>query len=287
MDDEKKSGASWEKRARLGPYELEEQMPQEPHSPGEMYRARHEKSGATALVLKPDAEEDVAGLRDCRVRFISSVAPSYVALEVEDSPGAVGSRRNSVEGLVLLFEGVQEGVRRMARAFDGDPEPRRWGLASAGVAAVGVLLLALVRLVVVSPPPSGPEPLANTPPAPVSHEEPLAGEESDPVSSGWLTDTVDAGTSVLTRPLPSRPFKGQKRPPCKRYSEVELVGGCWMQHALNAPCPETLFEHQGKCYAPSFSAKARRVTPPAPASSAPSSGVKVPRTSRCVARTPP
>jgi hypothetical protein len=258
MDDEKKSGASWEKRARLGPYELEEQMPQEPHSPGEMYRARHEKSGATALVLKPDAEEDVAGLRDCRVRFISSVAPSYIALEVEDSPGAVGSRRNSVEGLVLLFEGVQEGVRRMARAFDGDPEPRRWwrwGLASAGVAAVGVLLLALVRLAFVSQPPSGPEPLANTPPAPMSHEVPTAGGNAYPFFNSALTDTTDVGEPVLARQLPREPFKGQKRPPCARYSEVELVGGCWMQHVLKAPCPEELFEYQGNCYVPAFSAK--------------------------------
>ncbi|MFL5353654.1 MAG: hypothetical protein ACJ8AN_13485, partial [Archangium sp.] len=60
MDDKKKPEASWEERTQLGPYQLEEQMPQPPDSQAELYLARHEKSGATALVLKPDAEEDPA-----------------------------------------------------------------------------------------------------------------------------------------------------------------------------------------------------------------------------------
>ncbi|WNG41629.1 hypothetical protein F0U61_54075 [Archangium violaceum] len=36
---------------------------------------------------------------------------------------------------------------------------------------------------------------------------------------------------------------------------VELVGACWMPHELKAPSPDALFENQGKCYAPTFSAK--------------------------------
>ncbi|WP_245815021.1 hypothetical protein [Cystobacter ferrugineus] len=70
-----------------------------------------------------------------------------------------------------------------------------------------------------------------------------------------LVDTADAGQSVLARPLPREPFKGQKRPPCTRYAEVELVGACWLPHELKAPCPDVLYEHQGKCYSPAFSAK--------------------------------
>jgi hypothetical protein len=80
-------------------------------------------------------------------------------------------------------------------------------------------------------------------------------EHTDLATSGWLLDTSDAGESVVARPLPRGPFKGQKRPPCIRYTEVELVGGCWMQHVLMAPCPDELYEYQGKCYAPTFSAK--------------------------------
>ncbi len=56
---------------------------------------------------------------------------------------------------------------------------------------------------------------------------------------------------MLARPLPKEPFKGQKRPPCTRYTEVELVGACWAPHKLKAPCPED----QGECFMPTFSAK--------------------------------
>jgi hypothetical protein len=253
MDEKKTEG---KEREQLGPYQLEEQMPQEELRKGELYRATHEKSGATALVFKPTAGEDVAGLADCQVRFTSSSAESYMALEVEDSEGAPD--RNSVEALVLIFEGVSKGVRRMARAFDDEHESRRrWrlGWAWASAATVCVLLLALVRLVSVSPPPSGLELLANTPATPTGDEVLTEDWNLDQPTHGGLVDTADAGTSVLARPLPKEPFKGQKRPPCTRYAEVELVGACWLPHELKAPCPDVLYEHQGKCYSPAYSAK--------------------------------
>jgi hypothetical protein len=253
MDEKKKTEG--EEREQLGPYQLEEQMPQEDLSAGELYRATHEKSGATALVFKPAAGEDVAGLTDCRVRFTSSSAQSYIAVEVEDSQGA--PNRNSVEGLVLLFEGVRKGVQRMARAFEDDHESRRrWrlGLAWASAAVVGILLLALVRLASVSPPPSGSEPFV-TSFAPMDQEVLTEDWNPDQPTHGGLVDTADAGESVLARPLPREPFKGQKRPPCTRYAEVELVGACWLPHELKAPCPDVLYEHQGKCYSPAYSAK--------------------------------
>jgi hypothetical protein len=40
-------------------------------------------------VLKPAAKEDVALLKDWRVRIISSIAPSYIAMEVEASRWSV------------------------------------------------------------------------------------------------------------------------------------------------------------------------------------------------------
>ena len=137
----------------------------------------------------------------------------------------------------------------MVRAVSGPHEPHLrwrlgWGVASAVTA--GALLLALVRLAPVAQPPSAL-------PAPSSHGVPTAPEASD--FNAWLADTAPPGQPVLARPLPKEPFKGQKRPPCTRYVEVELVGACWAPHELKAPCPETLFEYQGKCYLPSFSAK--------------------------------
>jgi hypothetical protein len=89
----------------------------------------------------------------------------------------------------------------------------------------------------------------------MSHEELTAGENPDTPTYRGVPDTADAGQSVIARPLPKEPFKGQKRPPCHRYAEVELIGACWMPHELKAPCPDVLYEHQGKCYSPTLAAK--------------------------------
>jgi hypothetical protein len=155
--------------------------------------------------------------------------------------------RQSAESLLPTLEGVHEEVRRMVRVVADPHEPRlRWPLALASAATLGTLLFALVRLASVSQPPSAP-------PAPLRYALPTAPGTSDFRAS--LAGTTPPGQPVLTRPLPKEPFKGQKRPPCTRYTEVELVGACWMPHELKAPCPEDLFEYQGKCFVPSFSAK--------------------------------
>ncbi|WNG19299.1 hypothetical protein [Cystobacter fuscus] len=258
MDEEKKSEASGEEPERLGPYVIQEQVQQSHDSQEELYLATHETSGATALVRKHAAKEDAAARKDWRVLFGSWASRGYSAMEVEHTDWARALDRQSAESLLLTVESVLEEVRRMARAVSDPHEPRLrwslgWGMASA--AMVCALLFALVRLPSVSQPPSTPEPLASAPSASGSHEEPAAGENPDMPTHGGLVDTADAGQSVLARPLPREPFKGQKRPPCHRYAEVELVGACWLPHELKAPCPDVLYEHQGKCYSPAFSAK--------------------------------
>ncbi|MFL5357490.1 hypothetical protein [Archangium sp.] len=260
MDEEKK----WEERTQVGPYQLEEQLPQDPGSPGELYLATHEESGATAVVLKPAAGEDAAPIPDFRVELIASQAKDYLALEVKDSRRARAPDKHSADALMPLLGDVREGVGRMTRALDGPEEPRplwRLGLAWASVAAVAALLFALVRLVSGSPPPGGPESLASTPPAAESYDvqADTAGTPDDPFDEGWLTDAQDAGNEIpISRPLPSEPLKGQKRPPCARYVEAELIGACWIILKLEAPCPESpryVYENEGKCYAPILSAK--------------------------------
>jgi hypothetical protein len=261
MDERKKSESRWEEAEQLGPYQLQEQVPQDDYSQGELYRATHETSGVPALVLKPAArgEERAGPLSDLRVRIISSASPCYDAMEVEQTPRSVAPERQSVESLVSTLEDVHEAVGRMARAFSSVRGPRRlclhpgWGLA--GAVVVCALLLALVRLAPVFQSPSGPE-LVSNPPAPMSHDGhgvPRATGMPDPVNDGWLADSTSQGELVLARPLPREPFKGQKRPPCTRYTEVELVGACWVPHKLKAPCPDNLYEHQGECYLPMFS----------------------------------
>jgi hypothetical protein len=249
MDEEKKSEASGEGAERVGPYLIQEQVQQSDDSQEELYLATHETSGATALVRKHAAEEGKVPRKDWRVFLGSWASRGYSAMEVEHTDWARAQDRQSAESLLLTLEGVLEEVRRMVRTVSGPQAPLLrwrlgWGVASA--VTVGALLLALVRLAPVSQPPS-------VLPAPLSHEEPTAVEMPD--FRAWLSDTTPQGEAVFARPLPKEPFKGQKRPPCTRYTEVELVGACWAPHELKAPCPEDLFEYQGKCYLPSFSAR--------------------------------
>jgi hypothetical protein len=249
MDEAKKSEASGEEAERVGPYLIQEQVQQCDDSQEELYLATNETSGATALVRKHAAEEGKAPRKDWRVFLGSWASRGYSAMEVEHTDWARAQDRQSAESLLLTLEGVLEEVRRMVRGASYPHEPRLrwrlgWGVASA--VTVCALLLALVRLAPESQPPSAR-------PAPLSQEVPTAVETSD--FDAWLSDIIPQGQTVLARPLPKEPFKGQKRPPCTRYTEAELVGACWAPHELKAPCPDTLFEYQGKCYLPSFSAR--------------------------------
>jgi hypothetical protein len=250
MDEEKKSEASdVDDVEQVGPYLLHEQVIQDEHSQGELYRATHETSGATALVLKPSAEDGAAPLPDWEVRCISSGSPGYFALEVEQSHWAVAPDKYSAEALMCLFEEVREGVTRMAQAFPDSHEPRlpwRPGLALAGAAVMGALVFALLRPAPVSPPPEGRAPWADAAPTPMSREVPT--DTGIPLTGHSLRGAADGGPAVLAHPFPSKPYKGQKRPPCTPRIEVEIMGACWVPHELKAPCPEELYEYQGKCY---------------------------------------
>jgi hypothetical protein len=249
VDEEKKSEASSDDVEQVGPYQLHEQMPQDEHSRGELYRATHETSGASALVLRL-VENGSAPLTDWQVRCVSSASPSYLALEVEPAPGSVAPDMHSVEELMCRFEEVHEGMNRMAHAFPSYDEPRlRWrlGLALAGVAAVFALVFALFLQAPLSRPPSSPEPLAGVVPTPVSDEVPT-DTGIPPTGISFWGNAEDGGPSVLAHPFPRKPYKGQRRPPCKPRIEVEIMGGCWIPHELKAPCPEDLYEYQGKCY---------------------------------------
>jgi hypothetical protein len=249
MDEEKKSEAREEELERLGPYLLQEQVEQSHDSPVELYLAAHETSGATVLVRKHAAEERAAARKDWRVRLGSWASRGYSAMEVEHTGWARAQDRQSAESLLLTLESVLEEVQRMARVVTDTHEPhRRWRLGLGVVCATTVcaLLFALVRLAPMSQVPSAL-------PTPMSHGVLMATGTSD--FDAWLSDTTSPEQTVLARPLPKEPLKGQKRPPCTRYTEVELVGACWAPHKLKAPCPDTLFEYQGECYLPSFSAK--------------------------------
>lgn len=233
MDEEKKPGSSGEEMAQVGPYQLQEQVAQEEYSRGELYRATHETSGVTALVLKPtEDEKGSVRLTDWRVRIISSASPGYVAMQVEEAPRSVAPDRHSVEALVCTFEDVRQGVQRMDHALHASNEPRpRWrlGLALLGVAVLVVLVVALLPTTL----------------APVSE-----GREGDSTVEAWATDVHVDPMPVRSGELP-RPVPNQKRAPCAAGLEREVSGVCWIATEHAPPnCPPQTIPYDGKCLLP-------------------------------------
>jgi hypothetical protein len=63
----------------------------------------------------------------------------------------------------------------------------------------------------------------------------------------FVTDGADAG--AIARPIRKERIPGQKAPPCKPRTQVEVLGACWVRTDVRPPCDE-LYEHNGRCYAP-------------------------------------
>jgi len=258
MDEEKKSKASGQQPERLGQFLIQEEVRRSAPGQEEVYLARHETSGAAALLVKLTARQAAALKKSWRVFLGYWASEGFFALQVEHTPWSKAPDRQSVESLLFTFTAVLDGMRRMDRAVPDIREPRpRWhlGLALAGAVAMGALLFTLVRPATVSQPRSSPDPMASAAPAPASAEVPTATEKPDPLVSSWFAEVMPQGQSVFALPFPRERFKGQKRPPCTPYVQVELVGGCWVPHKLKAPCPGDLYEHQGECYLPVLATK--------------------------------
>jgi hypothetical protein len=229
MDEEKKAESGEGEMEQVGAYQLQEQVPQDEYSRGELYRATHETSGAAALVFRlPEDEKGSEPLTDWRVRLISSASPGYVALEVEHTPRSVASDRQSVESLVCAFEDVRETVGLMDHALHAPTASRlgwRLGLTLVGAAALVVMLL----------------PVAVAP---------VAGErvQEAPTVQAWATDVHVDPAPIRSGDAP-RPVKNQKRAPCTEGLEVEVSGACWLP-IEKRPCPPQTVAYQGQCLLP-------------------------------------
>ncbi|OJH41409.1 hypothetical protein [Cystobacter ferrugineus] len=219
---------------RIGPYRLGKRYRGTDPDEGSIHEAHHVETGAPALVVLPGANADGAPRSAWSVRAEGSLHPPYQAVHVEQSPQG----RASLHDLTLLLirlAGATAHVenRKDARAhFARVPshlwrQVLRWGLA--GTAAAMVAGLAL------SP---WPHVLEET-------RTRTAGE--DPV---FFSDGPDLASPIASYPMPEKPFKEQRKPPCFEETEVEIRGGCWIEHTKKAPCPRSTAEYQGKCYIP-------------------------------------
>ncbi|WPB79254.1 hypothetical protein KYC5002_08860 [Archangium violaceum] len=230
--DEKKSESSGEELEQVGPYQFHEQMPQEDHSRGELYRATHETSGEPTLVFRHAAENGKGSeqLTDWQVRLISSASDGYVAMTAEDPPRPVASDRQSVEALVFTFEEVRKAVKRMDHALHASTEPRPWWRLGLVLSGVAVLMLALL-------------PTTLAPVAEVRVQEEIMVE-------AWVTDVHLDPVPVRAGEAP-RPVPNQKRAPCAAGLEREVSGVCWIATEHVPPkCPPQTISYDGKCLLP-------------------------------------
>jgi hypothetical protein len=104
------------------------------------------------------------------------------------------------------------------------------------------------------------------PPAPqpwiATHEEeevarfaPDAGMGDETLSAArGLPRVVVPSVVSLGRAMPSKPFPGQRRPPCEPRVEREIIGACWIGPLGNEkpPCGNKMFDYEDRCYLVSF-----------------------------------
>jgi hypothetical protein len=228
-------GADWKGR-RIGPYEVGERYPNVPEDEGHLYEAHHAETGAPALVVMPGAGEEWRTPNAWSTQTTSFTDPPALIAHTEAPVGAkkptlheqaLGHMR--LAGALMSLDEREDAEAHFARA--ARPVARhwrkRWAVASVGLAlALGGALLLWPR-----------EPerreWERTPP-----DEPLnfTGRQDD--------------VPVIGYPMPEKPFKQQATPPCIPVTEVEIRGGCWTPHKLDAPCPAGSAEHEGHCYIP-------------------------------------
>jgi serine/threonine protein kinase len=123
-------------------------------------------------------------------------------------------------------------------------------LAQALVALAGGLVVALVLLLIfLVSRVGGPEPRwMEDRHQEVAHFAPDAGVSDEALSSVEdVPNTTASAMMALARPLPEKPFPGQKKPPCEPRYEVAALGACWFVAAAKPPCGGGAYELDGLC----------------------------------------
>jgi hypothetical protein len=123
-------------------------------------------------------------------------------------------------------------------------------LAQALVALAGGLVVVLVLLVVLLLSRAGE-------PAPrwmedrhqeVARFAPDAGVGDEALSTVEdVPHSTASAAMALARPMPSKAFPGQKKPPCEARHETAALGACWVVLAAKPPCGTGAYELDGLC----------------------------------------
>ncbi len=141
--------------------------------------------------------------------------------------------------------------KRTRRREAGAPD---WAARALAALAGGFLVAMVMALASLWGRTSEPAPRWEEPPQEVAQFSPDAGVAEDSLSSVQAPEKrVGPWILALGRPMPSKPYPEQRRPPCVSRVEVEINGGCWVKVAdQSPPCGNEMFDYEGACYLPSF-----------------------------------
>jgi hypothetical protein len=234
------------KGGRIGPYHVGKRYRGIPSDEGRIYEAHNIETGASALVVMPGKGEYWNTHHPWSIRVTGVSSPASLVLEVEKAPQSGGSVLHALTLMLIRLSGAMALIeeREDARAHftrRALPPGRRQRVMKWGFVGIGVALAAGLALILWPHARKDTERRhASAGVAQAARDEPIA-----------FTDTQDTSLpSVIGYPMPEAPFKEQKRPPCIPVTETEIRGGCWTQHKLDAPCPRSTAEYQGKCFMP-------------------------------------
>jgi hypothetical protein len=213
---------------------------------------------------------------------LATVAPELGGLilrMLSENPTARGTAGELAEALEraeksagpVADERVRPSYSMLPTERASRPGPTRWHLASqalrrhaAHLAVAGALAACLLVVVLLPPLPEQPAWFV------ITEEEEPADVGSEEQAVGLADGGVDgvlasAGAPPYAIPgdqvgeaIPTKPYPGQKRPPCQPIAQRAINGGCWSLINTRKPPCEDYYEHDGKCYSPVFPPSALR-----------------------------
>ena len=222
-----------------------------------LYEAFNRKTGATAIVLRPDRPaEGAPPARQWQARVFST--KEALAVELVPHPRSAAQ----VEEVTTAFYRLTSALANLAMEPESAEQPSLTGEVAAlraWRARYGVRPMLAAALVVTAV-------LALVMPPRAHQACPAAPQQDAPVQLGPVGAVMPVAMAprvplwaALGLDMPKVPFKGQVRPDasgkCELPYEVAINGGCWVQIGnLPPPCRTSAYEHGGACYLPSWPA---------------------------------
>ncbi len=149
---------------------------------------------------------------------------------------------------------LEQREAEKARAATALEPARRSTFAPAWAAAGAAAFLVLVLMLVTVRRPPG-EPQAGASMGSREDRSVSVGDSAmNPAISPPVPESQVDNVPSLARPLPEKPFPGQRQPPCSPRIETLLRGACWLCLDMKPPCGNNAYEWEGRCCIPSFNA---------------------------------